>query len=58
MMSDKINDLEYAGLKYGRLSFVDEKPEKCVEIYNSYKKLPLRLCTGASLLVQQRMPEQ
>ena len=28
------------------------------EIYNSYKKLPLRLCTGSSLLVQQRMPEQ
>ena len=37
MLSDKISDLEYAGLKYGRLNFVDEKPEKCVEIYNSYK---------------------
>ena len=44
MMSDKTDDLKYAGLSYGRLNFVDEKPENCVKIYNMYKQgFPLNI---------------
>ena len=44
MMSDKTDDLKYAGLSYGRLYFVDEKPENCVKIYNMYKQgFPLNI---------------
>ena len=44
MMSDKTDDLKYAGLSYGRLSFVDENPENCVKIYKTYKQgFPLNI---------------
>ena len=38
VMSDKIDDIISSGIRYGRLDFVDETPEQCIEIYNSYKK--------------------
>ena len=38
VMSDKIDDIIYSGISYGRLNFVDETSEQCVEIYNCYKK--------------------
>ena len=37
VMSDKINDVIYSGVSYGRLNFVDETPDQCVEIYDCYK---------------------
>ena len=37
IMSDKLDDIKYADIKYGRLNFVDEDAEECVEIYNAYK---------------------
>ncbi len=37
IMSDKLDDIKYTGIKYGRLNFVDESAKKCVEIYNAYK---------------------
>lgn len=37
IMSDKMNDLEFCGIKYGRLNFVDENAQQCVEIFNKYK---------------------
>ena len=36
-MSDKLDDIRYSGITYARLNFVDETPEKCIEIYNCYK---------------------
>ena len=37
VMSDKLSDIRYSGVNYGRLNFVDDSPEQCIEIYNSYK---------------------
>lgn len=37
VMSDKLDDIRYSGITYARLNFVDETPEKCIEIYNCYK---------------------
>lgn len=37
VMSDKLDDIKNSGISYGRLNFVDESPEQCIEIYNSYK---------------------
>ena len=37
IMSDKLDDIKYTGIKYGRLNFVDESAKKSVEIYNAYK---------------------
>ncbi len=38
VMSDKADDLKYSNIKYGRINFVDESPEQCVKIYESYKQ--------------------
>lgn len=38
VMSDKLDDIMYSGVRFGRLNFVDESPEECIRIYNSYKK--------------------
>lgn len=38
VMSDKLDDIKLSGIKYGRLSFVNESADECVKIYNSYKK--------------------
>lgn len=37
IMSDKLDDLKIAGIRYGRLNFVDESADDCIKIYNSYK---------------------
>ncbi len=37
VMSDKVTDLMYSGLSYGRLDFTDEAPEECLKIYESYE---------------------
>ncbi len=37
VMSDKLDDIKNSGIKYGRLNFVDESPEDCINIYNCYK---------------------
>lgn len=37
IMSDKMDDIKNGGIRYGRLNFVDESAEKCVEIYKAYK---------------------
>ena len=37
IMSDKMDDINTSGIRYGRLNFVDESPEECIEIYNKYK---------------------
>ena len=37
VMSDKKEDIIFSGIRFGRLNFVDESPDKCVEIYNKYK---------------------
>lgn len=38
IMSDKNEDIISSGLRYGRLNFVDETAEECIEIYTNYKK--------------------
>ena len=38
IMSDKIDDIELSGLRYGRLNFTDESPEECLRVYEAYKK--------------------
>ncbi len=38
VMSDKLDEIIQTGIDYGRLNFVDETPERCIEIYNSYKE--------------------
>lgn len=38
LMSDKLDDIKKTNVDFGRLNFVDEAPEECIKIYNSYKK--------------------
>ncbi len=37
IMSDKYDDIKNSGIRYGRLNFLDESPEDCINIYNCYK---------------------
>lgn len=49
IMSDKMDDVKFSGITYGRLNFIDESPEDCVGIYNCYKngtKIPNEFTRG------------